>query len=75
MRVNSNMGERQIKKYCRLSAESENILRGAFENLNLSARARSRIINVARTIADLDGSADIQPKHILEAASYRSAGL
>ena len=75
MRVNSNMGERQIKKYCRLSAESENILRGAFENLNLSARARSRIIKVARTIADLDGSADIQPKHILEAASYRSAGL
>lgn len=75
MRVNSNMGERQIKKYCRLSAESENILRGAFESLNLSARARSRIIKVARTIADLDGSADIQPKHILEATSYRSAGL
>lgn len=75
MTVNANMGERQINKYCRLSADSEGILRNAFETLHLSARARSRIIKVARTIADLDFSTDIQPKHILEAASYRSADL
>ena len=70
--VNANMGEKQIKKYCRLSAECEDILRTAFETLHLSARARSRIIKVARTIADLAFSENIQPEHILEAASYRS---
>ena len=47
-------------------------MRRAFESLHLSARARSRIIKVARTIADLDFSSEIQPRHILEAASYRS---
>ncbi|MDE6557663.1 MAG: YifB family Mg chelatase-like AAA ATPase [Clostridia bacterium] len=70
--VNADMGERQIKEYCRLSPECEKILRAAFERLNLSARARSRIIKVARTIADLDGCADIGAKHILEATSYRN---
>ena len=70
--TNANMGEKQIKKYCRLSAECEDILRGAFERLSLSARARSRIIKVARTIADLDFSAEIRPEHILEATSYRN---
>lgn len=72
--LNSGMGEKQIKKYCRLSPECEDILRTAFETLRLSARARSRIIKVARTIADLDFSAEILPEHILEAASYRSCG-
>lgn len=72
MSVNANMGERQIKKYCRLSAESESILKSAFQTLNLSARGRSRIIKVARTIADLDYSEDIKPAHVLEAVSYRT---
>lgn len=72
MCVNADMGERQIKKYCRLSAECEKILKSAFERLNLSARARSRIIKVARTIADLDLSEEIKPKHVLEATSYRN---
>jgi len=70
--VNSDMGERQIKAYCRLSPECEKILRAAFERLHLSARARSRIIKVARTIADLDCSERIEPNHILEATSYRN---
>ncbi|MBD5584514.1 MAG: YifB family Mg chelatase-like AAA ATPase [Clostridia bacterium] len=70
--VNANMGEKQIKKYCRLSPECEEILRTAFETLHLSARARSRIIKVARTIADLAFSEEILPEHILEATSYRS---
>ncbi len=70
--VNADMGERQIKKFCRLSPECERILKSAFERLNLSARARSRIIKVARTIADLDLSTEIKPKHILEAAGYRN---
>ena len=70
--VNADMGEKQIKKFCRLSPECERILKTAFERLNLSARARSRIIKVARTIADLDLAESIEPKHVLEAASYRN---
>ena len=70
--TNANMSESDIKKYCRLSAGCEGILRDAFERLSLSARARSRIIKVARTIADLDLSAEIKPEHVLEATSYRN---
>lgn len=72
VKVNANMGEKQIKAHCKLSRECEDVLRRAFEAFNLSARARSRIIKVARTIADLEQSADILPEHILEATSYRS---
>ncbi|MDE7214405.1 MAG: ATP-binding protein, partial [Clostridia bacterium] len=71
--VNAAMGEKQLKKYCRLSAECEEVLKIAFETLHLTARARARIIKVARTIADLAFSNEILPEHILEAASYRSA--
>lgn len=69
--VNSEMGEREMNAYCRLNEESDKILRNAFERMKLSARARSRIIKVARTIADLDGSEEIRPKHVFEAVSYR----
>ena len=72
IKVNSNMREVHIKKYCRLSRECESILKDAFERFRLSARARSRIITVARTIADLDLSEEIKPAHVLEAVSYRS---
>ncbi len=73
--VNAEMGEKHIKKYCRLTRESEDVLKSAFESLRLSARARSRIIKVARTIADLDYSAEISPAHILEAVSYRGGAV
>ena len=75
MSVNAQMGERQIKKYCRLSKECEQILKSAFEAMHLSARARSRIIKVARTIADLGLCENILPEHILEATSYRNLDL
>lgn len=70
--TNAEMGERELRKYCRLSAECNEILKRSFISLNLSARARARIIKVARTIADLDFSENIEPKHLLEAISYRS---
>jgi magnesium chelatase family protein len=70
--TNSDMSEREIKEYCKLSIDCEKALKNAFENLKLSARARSRIIKVARTIADLDYSENIEVRHILEAVSYRS---
>ena len=69
--TNSDMGEKHIKKYCPLSSECEIILENAYKTLHLSPRARSRIIKVARTIADMENSKDIRPNHILEAVSYR----
>jgi magnesium chelatase family protein len=49
-----------------------NMLRNAMEELGLSARAHDRILRMARTIADLDGSTDIKPGHVVEAINYRS---
>ncbi|MBE7087525.1 MAG: ATP-binding protein [Clostridiales bacterium] len=69
--TNADMGEKHIKKYCRLTKQCEDILKNAYESLHLSPRARSRIIKVARTIADMDLFDDIRPEHILEAISYR----
>ena len=61
-----------IRKYCRISPEIKEVLRGAFDNLGLSARAHDRILKVARTIADLEGSEEITVNHIAEAIQYRS---
>ena len=69
--TNSDMGAKHINKYCKLSKECEDILKVAYESLHLSPRARSRIIKVARTIADMELFDNIQPAHILEAISYR----
>ena len=71
IRTNAEMSERALAAYCRLSGEGEEILREAFERMKLSARARSRILKVARTIADLAASEEILPAHVYEAVSYR----
>ncbi len=73
--TNSDMKEKHIKKYCSLTEECEKILKNAYETLHLSPRARSRIIKVARTIADMDLYDQIRPEHILEAVSYRHGDL
>lgn len=69
---NSSLTTKQLKNFCKLNKESEQLLANAFSKLSLSARAHSKILKVARTIADLDGSKDIQTKHISEAIQYRT---
>lgn len=69
---NAQMSTRLIRKYCELSDASLSLLKTAMERLNLSARAYDRILKVSRTIADLDGSENIQAIHIAEAIQYRS---
>lgn len=74
VKTNAEMGEKETREYCKLDKECEGVLREAFESLHLSARARSRILKVARTIADLDLSENIKPEHLYEAISYRTYG-
>ena len=69
---NAQMGSRHLAAHCALTPECTAILRKAMLKYDMSARAYDRILKVARTIADLDASADIQPVHISEAISYRN---
>ncbi|MGN1227083.1 MAG: YifB family Mg chelatase-like AAA ATPase, partial [Christensenellales bacterium] len=69
---NAQMNNEQIKQFCKLDEESQNILKMAFEMYHMSARAYSRILKVARTIADLDESADIKLEHLSEALQFRN---
>ena len=68
---NAAMNNRLIEKYCPLCPECKQLMERIIERMGLSARACSRIIKLARTIADLAGVPDILPEHISEAASYR----
>ena len=69
---NAQMSSKLIRKHCHLDSHSMMILRDAMTRLNMSARAYDRILKVARTIADLAGSEQIQPIHVREAVSYRN---
>ena len=69
---NSELTPRLIKKYCSLEKADTELLEKSFELLGLSARAYSRILKLARTIADLENSKDIQTKHLAEAIQYRN---
>lgn len=68
---NAEMSLDEIKKYCKLDNEGQNLLLSASKQLSLSARGYHRILKLARTIADLEKSADIRPSHIAEALQYR----
>ncbi|HID20847.1 MAG TPA: ATP-binding protein, partial [Planctomycetaceae bacterium] len=70
--VNGNMTPPQIRKYCRLDPEAEQMLQSAMEEMGLSARAHDKILRVARTIADLDDSETITAYHLQEAINYRT---
>jgi magnesium chelatase family protein len=71
-RLNGKMTTRQLRKHCALDVEGRKLLQTAMDELGLSARAHDRILRVARTIADLEGSADVQQGHVVEAIGYRS---
>ena len=71
-RCNAQMTSADIKKFCKLDKESANLLQDSFVKLHLTARAYNRILKVARTIADLDGSENITMKHIAESLQFRS---
>ncbi|MBX6324939.1 MAG: YifB family Mg chelatase-like AAA ATPase [Chthoniobacterales bacterium] len=69
---NARMATRHLKQFCKLNPESQELIRVAMSELNLSARAYDRILKVARTIADLDGAGAIAPEHVSEAIQYRT---
>ena len=69
---NSNMESKEIKEFCKINTECENLLKTAITKWGLSARAYDRILKVSRTIADLSGEEKISTSHISEAIQYRS---
>jgi len=70
--TNASMTRKEITKYCKLDQESKKLLKDAFNRLGLSARAHDRVLKVARTIADLEGSENIELNHLAEAIQYRA---
>ena len=70
--ANAQMEARQIRAYCRLSDGAKAVMEAAFTRLGMSARGHDRILKVARTIADLDGSETIERQHLAEAIQLRS---
>ncbi|MCS7237438.1 MAG: YifB family Mg chelatase-like AAA ATPase [Thermoguttaceae bacterium] len=70
-RYNADMSSRQIRRFCALDSQCQELLRKAMTEMGLSARAHDKILRVARTIADLDGSPEIRINHLSEAVNYR----
>ena len=67
------MGPKELREHCKLDEAGEVLLKGAFERMGLTARSHDRILRVARTIADLDGSEAIEANHLAEAIQYRAS--
>jgi magnesium chelatase family protein len=72
-RLNADMNASEVRNFVQLqlTAEAMNVLKLAVERLNLSARGFHRVLKVARTVADLGGSADVEAVHLAEAVQYR----
>ena len=72
---NARMGPDEMRRFCTLGEESAMLMKNAFDAMGLTARSYDRILKVARTVADLDGSEEILPQHIAEAIQYRAVNL
>lgn len=70
--TNSKMTSKMINEYCKLDDESIALMKLAFDKYQISARGYTRLLKVARTIADLDSSSDIKSEHLAEALAYRT---
>jgi len=70
-RQNAQMSTREIRQHCQLNDAGTNLLRSSIQEMGLSARAHDKILRVARTIADLEGAAEILAEHVSEAVNYR----
>ncbi|MNN84006.1 Competence protein ComM [compost metagenome] len=70
-RYNGELSGRALRQFCRPAPEAEALLASAFQVMGLSVRAHDRVLKLARTIADLEGSADILLNHLAEALQYR----
>lgn len=72
IKANAHLGIRDVEYYCNLGLEEQEIMKQAYERLGLTARTYHKVLGVARTIADLDESKQIEGKHLREALSYRT---
>ena len=72
---NAYMTAPMVGEFCRLDAAGEKLLKGAFDRLGLTARSHDKLLRVARTIADLDGSERIESFHLAEAIQYRNTDI
>lgn len=70
-RYNAQMNSRQVRLYCKLGKEGQQLLSSSVQELGLSARAHDKILRVSRTIADLENAPNIEPNHLHEAINYR----
>ena len=75
VQCNARMTPAQLRSFCSLTEEGSTLMKAAFETMGLTARSYDRILKVARTIADLDGSENIEPRHLAEAIQYRSSRI
>lgn len=69
---NSQIPDKDLKKYCKLDEQSKKLMEIAFNKYNMSARTYNKILKISRTIADMDNSAQIKEDHLLESIQYRS---
>ena len=72
---NAQIAPAQLGSFCRLDEAGEKLMKSAFQRMGLTARSHDRILRVARTIADLDGEADIGATHLAEAIQYRNTDI